>query len=1211
MNTKNISIIKYSGLVLKMETKEFKAAKTLANEMYVSVTGARPGDTLVGARPATKNSIMIVKGHIKPYRKDLEKIMAFPSIWTSFLTKLRSFPFFNTMTVENIEDWLKTNSIEKDLYISEYNVEIEIIELGAILDKMNKELLPDPSLLRTGAQIEGLIPSKPGSKAKHHTLVMKTDFWRIGLDYMVDKNVGNIPSVNLSIVPKEAVETIVIKNFLKLSEDEYQDYSISFPKHRPSIDLHEIIHHYNVPEKHLNIVNDAMRCLTPAAYKSLIQKLIRFQANFVRIGNEVLPTRNVFIVSYTKLVLEPGSFVPDIQRYVTGLESATKRLAVTLIEDSYAEPEDVQHLFLCALLSQRVKWQPGSNLLKHWIDIGLKGLECRKKFVYIYKDGSKISPYYFQINGERLKNCSALLDELKSFETDLYMARDIGNKQQYIENEYVRPEVMNFEHFVDHHWVPNIAYFRSLMTEFNEVQNIGSPFDSFFKHLWKYSSSLNPRIHEDFHDIVDSMTYKNIQKIQRYALLYKQIEKRESRKNLKAKETMTFEIDKGWLSALVGTIPVAVNGLSSYVTIKTDKDFENIDHSYFVAIKTPSREVADKQLTEEEQEIAIDKAMEILKTNGIAMNKAVAPYSVLENCKLFLENGRWKIVNSAGKEVKWTDKFDVTLDVLKKQTVLNIDDAIVKATVQESTTGIIKNHKVAFKHLLSTLDGKTRIIKRILMYLNSYSSKFELNKVSMDGSGTYKSVSCEDSDAFLFFVYLSMIYPCAISPVNLGTFVSHCPPLLWKIRDEINKYVSNNVYVKWPYIEDIKKRQLWVHQKHILSEMMKNSQRPGHFMWLKVGMGKTLIVLTYIQWLNEHQKLPEYVVYTVPKSAMRTIVSEIKTFGIPINLLIPTKTVSEDYVEIINENKNYNFSVSRNCDCKKHAVNIVTSDNHLRLANEKLLEIAPKSLFIVDEVHKTLNETQRTSAALELASVADKFITFTGTPIIDTHTYKLAWWLEKIVPFEVNENNFWVASNTMIAKIADTGIETEYEQFLAKIENEELYYSLVPPSLGGSNFNASMSHLKKATDISYNSATTSMIKLAIKYAKKGVVVVAKDKKHQDVIYSELVKKIEPSKVLLMTDSVNLTSEDKGPVQIVIVPIKKSEGYNLTKMSVMISSVYPSNQATRTQIEGRINRIGQTADKLLYVKVHCGTLTRIMNDHNTAKNLNSALEAMHT
>jgi len=58
---------------------------------------------------------------------------------------------------------------------------------------------------------------------------------------------------------------------------------------------------------------------------------------------------------------------------------------------------------------------------------------------------------------------------------------------------------------------------------------------------------------------------------------------------------------------------------------------------------------------------------------------------------------------------------------------------------------------------------------------------------------------------------------------------------------------------------------------------------------------------------------------------------------------------------------------------------------------------------------------------------------------------------------------------------------------------------------------------------------------------------------------------------------------------------------------MITSVYPSNNATREQLRGRINRVGQKTEPLLYYTTHIGILTNIMENHNSAKSLSAALQ----
>ena len=97
-------------------------------------------------------------------------------------------------------------------------------------------------------------------------------------------------------------------------------------------------------------------------------------------------------------------------------------------------------------------------------------------------------------------------------------------------------------------------------------------------------------------------------------------------------------------------------------------------------------------------------------------------------------------------------------------------------------------------------------------------------------------------------------------------------------------------------------------------------------------------------------------------------------------------------------------------------------------------------------------------------------------------------------------------------------------------------------------------------------------------------------------------------VLEKTTSAYLTPNDQGSgYKFAVVPVSRPEGYTLTLMDAMVTSVYPSNLATRTQIEGRINRLGQTAESVDYYTVHTGILTRIMESHREARSLVKALE----
>ena len=57
--------------------------------------------------------------------------------------------------------------------------------------------------------------------------------------------------------------------------------------------------------------------------------------------------------------------------------------------------------------------------------------------------------------------------------------------------------------------------------------------------------------------------------------------------------------------------------------------------------------------------------------------------------------------------------------------------------------------------------------------------------------------------------------------------------------------------------------------------------------------------------------------------------------------------------------------------------------------------MASKSFLLIDEVHKTLNDTKRSSVALEIANLSKDFIAFTGTAVVDDKLYKLIKWLNR------------------------------------------------------------------------------------------------------------------------------------------------------------------------------------------------------------------------
>ena len=105
------------------------------------------------------------------------------------------------------------------------------------------------------------------------------------------------------------------------------------------------------------------------------------------------------------------------------------------------------------------------------------------------------------------------------------------------------------------------------------------------------------------------------------------------------------------------------------------------------------------------------------------------------------------------------------------------------------------------------------------------------------------------------------------------------------------------------------------------------------------------------------------------------------------------------------------------------------------------------------------------------------------------------------------------------------------------------------------------------------------------------------------------KGIQDSQIFLFgkDSQITLTPEYNGPIKIVITTIRHSAGYTLTKFRIMITSVYFTNQATREQLEGRINRIGQISPMVRIITIHTGILSYVHERYEKVRNMAEALK----
>ena len=1215
-------------------------AEKLLSAFKVNLTGARSGDVLSGTSALNRGAIIrLHDGDVYPEQKKLDLIRKYPALWNRFLTRLGGVPYFSSMSRSEKERWL---FLEEDSYHNRVVVGqgclVEFLQPGNLTSKLTESDISTlmqgnpnhPKGWWTGAEIEAFFPRKPGSKARKHTLVMIRGFWRLSTDYEVVKTFSGLTIPLFSGRKKKVSDVIfVLKNLTKQWVKSKRKGSASWV--RPSgkrgmqnvgvylsdkgwkgtrTELGKIATFPNSSDfpKFYYDIERHLTNFTPAAYKSLIQKIIRYRAKNVTFPDNFLDIRKnttttfstdqVLVCSILQLIKMPGSFVPDIQRYVSGMESAFKRVGVAVVEDGYSSSDSVCTVLCGALLAQRIKsWRPPVELVRDTLTSALKTLNSNKYWDWANAIVPGTKPVVLDKTQNSAQRSSALLDELRSFSGDLAMMRSINNAKVIKGNES-RPDTMPVTHCVDHHWAPDMIYMFDPEIVYNLAVQGSSPFSKLLGALWDNVSSLNPRKQviqlSDF--ALKAQSAQQNYMIARQAVQY-------SRSELKKTYVMPYSLHPGWISAMVGSIEVG-GSPPAIVTLAANNP------KTLIAIRRPSRDVTDTTLTEDQEQIAVSKAMSRLR-RGVPLKAASAPIPLLENSVLYLDDNDFIIKLRNGKRVAWHEILTGELNYpIHPKSVRTFPHQLV-----EIGDGVENDAEKSLSQLLLNTDPK--VIRRLLTFLNTFGNRIEMNRISRDGGGTVHAVLPMDVEVYQKILQISQYFPGALRPRHgqPGQFDVPSSPLLWHVTDKIKKAMVNlsNVKSNWKPISDKKKRKLRDHQVGAIDEMVENHRRGnmGTFLWMKVGSGKTLIVLSYIKWLISQNRLPPYVVYTLPESAMNSVVDEISQFNLPMTLLVPLKNIKgrkfPKGVEVIN-----------GCDPKPNCINLIASDGNMRKCEEGLSRIAENALVIFDEVHKNMNDTKRTSVALGLARLAKEFIAFTGTPVVDSKTYKLIAWLKMIVAFEVNNSNYLVAANDMITYPVKTGIIVKREEVFATMtkDEEKMYNNLVPPALGGTNSNPRPEDWQMASSISYEACNTEMVDQTFGWLDKGrrVMLVAKDSKHQQKLYEIILDRGLPASDVFVltgaTGSIHLTDEsvkNGGPdYKVVIVPISKSEGYTLTRCNVMISSVYPSNQASRTQIEGRINRLTQNAKAVYYIIVHTGILTNILQNHNKARSLEKAL-----
>jgi hypothetical protein len=985
---------------------------------------------------------------------------------------------------------------------------------------------------------------------------------------------------------------------------------------------------------------DKIKFIGTGVYKSLLQKLIRFQSKKCMLPDSYeIESDLVLIYCMFKILNSSPQYLPSLHRSVQGLENLSKRIGVIAFEDSNPEIiENIHHLFSIALLSQRVPTlYPSDNLIFKIFKIGLD-LQ-RETNCIIYNVGLdnhiSIADCDWNIsNKDVYKKSAMLLRVIGSFKGDMQMVEYQMDKREKIrKSNDERPEYMLYpQHSFDQHVKPNIVLFFPDDLDYPKSKTI---FGGRTKKMFDECTSINPRRTNKWKDFKKNSFVKMVQESQNnyYKLITTPSLIIEKNKKIK----YNFKMSNEWIAGLLGLFP-----LGKIEVIRDKKKFScemmgslnpfNIN----LIIVTPKSTVRGSYdnikyaFDKDMQEKSLIKAKELLESGKLRLNK------IKKDClPIFIynwyirklkKNNYYEISDNQKNWVKWNN-----FKSWNEHFTLNEDIGEIsfdKINIYNNYKGIVKKN-IIIKFLKKI---KIEVLKRALIYIKHFKNSFKMNTISRDGGTGEGSdqVSIYDSGVFKLFLNLSILVPYALKPsVNQPFEFKVTKVLMLKyIRELIEESIKNKNNVNYSNLwynnkkyEDKYNRKLFNFQEESVQRMLKdrNNNKTRHFMNIKVGLGKTLIVLTYLirRKLNDIK----YIIYTMPKSAFGSVIEEITSLGFNVNVYGNSKFIDKKWKESLENTGNNQvnvYSYKNNLKLKEGAINIIEHDG-LRKYKETLLNIISDSIFIIDEVHKCLPKgTKRSSTALEVSKLALETIAFTGTPIINSQGAKLLInWLESNVDFNVNIDNFGVATNSMVSYSVKTDIEVINIDKVCKFKNkEQIKYDNF---LKKNNLNGMISVCDKA-------CTRKMIKLVVKKYKKKIKVflVAKNKNHQVYLANKLINKISGSKIVCiginskLNDNcdflphINLTDKSvtNGNIDydIVITRQNFSTGYNLTRMTCMITSVYFSSEPTREQLRGRINRLDQNNPKIEYITVIIGILKLVHNNYEKVKLISRCLQS---
>jgi superfamily II DNA or RNA helicase len=1220
--------------------------------MSVSLIGARKGETIKGYRSNNRDVLLRVTTDIAPSRKFLTELRK-TSKYDSFLSKLAVIPFYRNMTKEERSIYLSSTQ-NSETYILGHNLEI----LGCGKDISQISTLSDDrwSALTNMMENDPVVPmeslkalfieqhNEESMDKAYRDIFFELTAWTVDTSYTLNSiyeglimDIDNCNTIHaqFDISTKPTDRNLAGAYTFQLGdaepiafiadEDCNKITKWSLQQLPDLLDELEIV----FTEEEIELIFESLSIYGASGLKSVLQKCIRYGASRVSISfdprtmkvcDRLIDMSLFSTVAWYMLFVCEGSFNPNIQRFVRGRESAFKRLAVSIAEDSHlANIKDITRFVSYAWLMQKV---PDYKIPKHGVLTAMRAVveACQTTYKFAVEDYREFEQHQIPDFDEGMTPtaiASKVISICGSFGSDIQLFQSMyesDGKAHVYRN--TRPASMELEHAIDHHCFPELVYFTNIEWFTKHRSMTSRVAENIFDIMWKKLSCINYRINKfvdwEDEDVKALRTARARFVRARHILADKASQGMDSSNDESPSEEPQSEVilktvlSESWMAGMVGSLTGSQH-LKWVATLRPD------DSDSFIFVRKVARNDRNPSPTLESAELEVAN-MELQEKFAKGVRASSVPIAWMKKATIHRTGDDW-IISAARQNAFWSDAKHVTLKYPRISVVS-------PARNQYSFSYIGKkgfaDQPDAMPALSSLYDIKE--FARAAALIFSDFTEIKLPSISRDGGGTKLKVTAYDVGAYQIIHQLVRMYPSVLKVKDKLTFDVIDPVGLTFLRkfmgDELNRLrhasTGDEEEGAWGPIKDKQNRTLYKYQTKAVNALSDNYNqgKKGSFIWLTVGSGKSLIVLSFLKQLIEEDRMPKYVLYTLPAGALQSLCDEIDALGFEVILLSPV---------IRPPNKIIVKGVEIKCirdvkHIKPYTVTIVIHD-HLRIVDDLIMPIMPETYFIVDEVHKAVSDTLRTSTMLNCALLSQSFCAMTGTPTLDGKTTSLIPWLRMISDSPITSRNHLAAINSMISDCINVGVNVE--EFVEEVEMiAEMvpkYQKHLPRKLGGSNDAFGKGDLVASLDYCYASCDEHIIKCAIENRARGVFIVARDAAHQARLNSAMIAEGEEAFLITGKTSINHTdrSVEEGAKdwRFVITTKQYSEGYTLTRLSMMLWSPYFSNQASRTQMLGRICRVGQKSASVKYVTYVCGLLERFREKYQHAKNIESMLSSL--